>query len=340
MLGAFQPKVAIVILNYNTKSLLERFLPNVLATEYGNKEIWVVDNASTDESAKYVFEHFPDVKLLQTPSNLGYASGYNWALGQIEADYYVLLNSDVKVTLNWLSPLVAMAISDKGIGAIQPKILDFKEPTRFEYAGAGGGFLDKWGYAFCRGRIFDTLETDTGQYNDATQLFWATGACMFVRAEAYHASGGLDADFFAHMEEIDLCWRLQRIGYTIMVQPQSEVFHIGGGTLAEGSDRKYFLNFRNNLFLLAKNHPSPLWFFIILWRMVLDGISAFKFLISGQASIFATIVKAHFAFWGTFHTVLGKRRWVKTLGNSTVDLYPKSIVWLYFAQKKKKFTDL
>jgi GT2 family glycosyltransferase len=339
-LSDFQPKVAIVILNYNTRPLLERFLPGVLATEYGNKEVWVADNASSDDSAEYTKTHFNDVNLIVSDKNLGYAGGYNWALDQIEADYYVLLNSDVQVPVNWLKPLVDMAIADKAIGAIQPKILDAKEPSMFEYAGASGGLLDKWGYPFCRGRIFDTLEEDKGQYNEPMDVFWATGACMFINADLYHKSGGLDADFFAHMEEIDLCWRLQRMGFSIKVQPSSEVFHIGGGTLTEGSDRKYFLNFRNNLYLLAKNLSSPFWLFTILGRMVLDGVSAIKFLLGGQASLFFIIIKAHFAFWGKFHKIIGKRRWVKTLGSENVIFYPKSIVWQYFAKKKMKFTDL
>ncbi|MEN8696338.1 MAG: glycosyltransferase family 2 protein [Bacteroidia bacterium] len=338
---SLQPKVAIVILNYNTRPLLERFLPSVLATDYSNKEVWVVDNASMDDSVEYVQQHFSDeTRVLVSPKNYGYAGGYNWALEQIEADYYVLLNSDVRVPSNWLKPLVELAIADKQVAAIQPKIKDAVRTELFEYAGASGGYLDKWGYPFCRGRIFDTLEEDKQQYDDVQEVFWATGACMFVRADVFHQAGALDADFFAHMEEIDLCWRMQRMGYKVMVQPRSEVFHVGGGTLTEGSDRKYFLNFRNNLVLLAKNHSSPFWFFIILWRMVLDGISALKFIIDGKASLFMTIIKAHFAFWGKFHTILGKRRWVKSLGTEDVTLYPKSIVWQFFAQGKKKFTDL
>ena len=209
---SLQPKVAIVILNYNTRALLERFLPSVLATDYSNKEVWVVDNQSSDDSAKFVYEHFNEVKLLETGANLGYAGGYNWALDRIEADYYVLLNSDVRVPANWLSPLVELAISDIRIGAIQPKIKDAVQTEMFEYAGASGGFLDKWGYPFCRGRIFDNLEKDSGQYDEVLDVFWATGACMFVKAEAYHKSGGLDTDFFAHMEEIDLCWRMHKMG--------------------------------------------------------------------------------------------------------------------------------
>ena len=340
-MNSVQPKVAIVILNYNTRPLLERFLPSVLATEYGNKEVWVVDNASTDDSASYIKQHFAeDIKLLVSPENYGYAGGYNWALEHIEADYYVLLNSDVRVPADWLSPLVDMATADKNIGAIQPKILDAKQPKLFEYAGACGGYLDKWGYPFCRGRIFDTLEEDNGQYNEPQAVFWATGACMFVRAEIYHKAGALDVDFFAHMEEIDLCWRLQRMGYSVMVQPRSKVYHLGGGTLAEGSERKYFLNFRNNLILLAKNLNSPFWLLTILWRMLLDSVSALKFMLDGHPNRVVTIVKAHFAFWGSLGTTLRKRNAVKKIGNSKVNLYSKSIVWHYFAKGKKVFTDL
>jgi GT2 family glycosyltransferase len=340
-MNSVQPKVAIVILNYNTRPLLERFLPSVVATEYDNKEVWVVDNASTDDSVSYIKQHFAgEVELRVSPENYGYAGGYNWALEHIDADYYVLLNSDVSVRANWLSPLVDMATADKNIGAIQPKILDAKQPELFEYAGASGGYLDKWGYPFCRGRIFDTIEEDKGQYNEPQAVFWATGACLFIRAELYHKVGTLDADFFAHMEEIDLCWRLQRMGYSVMVQPSSEVYHLGGGTLAEGSERKYFLNFRNNLILLAKNLDSPFWLFTILWRMLLDGVSALKFMLDGHPKRVGTIVKAHFAFWGSLGTTLRKRDAVKKIGNSKVDLYSKSIVWHYFAKGKKVFTDL
>ena len=337
---SLQPKVAIVILNYNTRALLERFLPSVLATDYSNKEVWVVDNQSSDDSAKFVYEHFNEVKLLETGANLGYAGGYNWALDRIEADYYVLLNSDVRVPANWLSPLVELAISDIRIGAIQPKIKDAVQTEMFEYAGASGGFLDKWGYPFCRGRIFDNLEKDSGQYDEVLDVFWATGACMFVKAEAYHKSGGLDTDFFAHMEEIDLCWRMHKMGYGVKVQPRSEVYHIGGGTLEEGSDRKYFLNFRNNLTLIAKNHPSRFWIFILLWRMVLDGVSAVKFVLEGKASVFVTIIKAHFAFWGNLGSTLKKRRQVSQLGGNKAKLYGKSIVWQCFVKGKKVFSDL
>lgn len=340
MLQNLQPKVAIVILTYNNKPFIERFMPSVLATTYANKEVWVADNASTDGSAAYTYEHFPEVKILESSTNLGYAGGYNWALNQIEADYYVLLNSDVRVTPNWVNPLVELALSNPKVGAMQPKILDAKDTDKFEYAGACGGYLDKWGYAFCRGRIFDFLETDNGQYNDVQKVFWATGACLFVSAKAYKEVGALDADFFAHMEEIDLCWRLQRAGYEVYVNPNSVVYHVGGGTLSEGSERKYLLNFRNNLILLSKNDSSVFWFLKLLGRMVLDGISAFKFIVDGKANLFFVVLKAHKEFWMSFRTTLAKRKFVQKLGNTTVELYPKSIVWSYFVRKKKKFSDL
>ena len=282
MLDQLQPKVAIVILNYNTRSLLERFLPSVLATNYGNKEVWVVDNASHDDSVQFVKDNFDEVKVLTTDTNLGYAGGYNWALTQIDADYYVLLNSDVRVTPNWINPLVDIVLRNPSIGAVQPKILDAKNTEMFEYAGASGGFLDKWGYAFCRGRIFESLEKDEGQYDDEQEVFWATGACLFVNAKMFHEVGGLDDEFFAHMEEIDLCWRLKLKGKKVFVNPQSVVYHVGGGTLSEGSKMKYYLNFRNNLVLLTKNDQSSFWFIKLFWRMILDGISAVKFVVDGN----------------------------------------------------------
>ena len=252
----------------------------------------------------------------------------------------MLLNTDVEVSKNWIAPVLDQLKADKSIKAAQPKILDFKAKHKFEYAGASGGYIDSLAYPFCRGRIFQTIEKDNKQYDDSQDIFWASGSCLFIHRETYLELGGLDEDFFAHMEEIDLCWRIQRMGYKVMVQPGSEVFHLGGGTLAEGSDRKYFLNFRNNLYLIAKNHSSPFWFVLILWRMILDGISAFKFLVGGQASLFAVVIKAHFAFWGSFGLVLKKRKAVKKLGDTPVTLYSKSIVWQYFAAGNKKFSEL
>jgi GT2 family glycosyltransferase len=340
MLDQLQPKVAIVILNYNTRALLERFLPSVIETNYGNKEIWVVDNASNDDSVQFVYENFEDVKLLKTDENLGYAGGYNWALKQIDAAYYVLLNSDVRVTPNWINPLIDLALRDKETAAIQPKILDAKNTSMFEYAGAAGGFLDKWGYAFCRGRIFESLEEDLGQYDDEREVFWATGACLFVNSKMFHEVGGLDDEFFAHMEEIDLCWRLKLRGKKIYVNPQSVVYHVGGGTLSEGSKMKYYLNFRNNLVLISKNDQSVFWFLKLFWRMILDGVSGVKFVLDGNPTLFFEVIKAHVAFWKSFRKTLKKRNLIQGASTHQVKLYPQSIVWQHFAKKVKKFSDL
>ena len=336
-----QPRVAIVILNYNTCHLLEKYLPSVLNTSYKNKEVWVVDNASIDDSVSFLEEQYADqVQLLVSPKNLGYAGGYNWALKQIEASYYVLINSDVRVTENWLIPLIELANENPNIGAIQPKILDDKQASHFEYAGACGGYLDRFGYPFCRGRIFESLEKDKGQYNTSIPVFWATGACLFLRAEAFHQVDGFDSDFFAHMEEIDLCWRLQHQNFKVYVQPKSEVYHLGGGTLAEGSAFKYFLNFRNNLIMLTKNTSSSGWVLYLIGRMLLDGISGLKFLLNGKPQLVWSILKAHADFWSTLTSTLKKRAHVQSTSLHIPSIYPKSIVWAYFLRGKKTFIDL
>ncbi len=335
------PKVAVVVLNYNTQVLLEKYLGHILASGYDNMDVWVVDNASTDDSVSFLKSQFQEqVHILVSSENRGYAGGYNWALSQIDAEYYVLINSDVRVSKNWLNPLVSLAKKNSKIGAIQPKILDDKKTQFFEYAGASGGYIDKWGYPFCRGRIFDTLEKDAGQYDDARPVFWASGACLFVRSEVFKKSGGFDADFFAHMEEIDLCWRMQNLGYQIYVEPKSEVHHLGGGTLSEGSSFKYYLNFRNNLILLTKNLTSPFWLITLIWRMVLDGVSALKFLMEGKPNLVLTIFKAHFAFWSTLNRSITKRKQIQSGSKSKPNLYNHSIVWSYFIKGEKKFTDL
>jgi GT2 family glycosyltransferase len=280
------------------------------------------------------------IHILTSSENRGYAGGYNWALNQIEAEYYVLINSDVRVSKNWLVPLVKLSKLNPQIGAIQPKILDDKRTQYFEYAGASGGYMDKWGYPFCRGRIFDALEQDLGQYDDAKPIFWATGACLFVRSDAFHNSGGFDADLFAHMEEIDLCWRMQNLGYKIYIEPKSKVYHLGGGTLSEGSSFKYFLNYRNNLIVMTKNLSSSFWLGIIIWRMVLDGISALKFVLDGKPKLVLTILKAHFAFWLSLKFSLAKRKQIQSNRITQPKLYNHSIVWSYFVRNKKKFTDL
>ena len=301
-------KFAIVILNWNGKAWLEKFLPT-LVKHSQEATVFVADNGSNDDSVSFLTQEFPTVKIIENNENLGFAGGYNKALNHIHADYYVLINSDVEVTENWLSPIVSLMDGDKNIAACQPKILDYTNKGKFEYAGASGGFIDNLGYPFCRGRIFDNLEEDNGQYNDATEVFWATGACIFVRADAFWEVGGFDADFFAHQEEIDLCWRMKNKGYKIMVEPKSVVYHVGGGTLDAGSPFKTHLNFRNNLKMLFKNLSLPSLFFIIPIRLVLDGVAALTFLNKpkGIGHLFA-VMKAHFSFYFEIPKLIEKRR--------------------------------
>ena len=304
-------KIAVVVLNWNGKAWLEKFLPNLLKNSL-EATIFMADNASTDDSVDFVKNNFPNVKIIVNASNGGYAKGYNDALKQIDAEYFVLINSDIEVTEGWLSPIIDLMDSDKKIAACQPKLLDYNNKTKFEYAGASGGFIDNLGYPYCRGRIFDDLEQDRGQYNDAIEVFWATGACFFVRASHFNVIGGLDEDFFAHQEEIDLCWRLKNKGYKIMVQPKSVVFHVGGGTLNAGSPFKTHLNFRNNLFMLFKNLPTSALFTTISIRLVLDGVAALTFLSKkkGLQHVLA-IAKAHFIFYFEIPKLIIKRQKIK-----------------------------
>ena len=308
-------KTAVVVLNWNGKVWLDKFLPTLIKHSL-DATVFVADNASTDHSVDFVKNNFSSVKIIVNTKNGGYAKGYNDALKQIDAEYFVLINSDIEVTEGWLSPIIDLMDSDEKIAACQPKLLDYKNRNTFEYAGASGGFIDKLGYPFCRGRIFDDLEKDKGQYNDAVEVFWATGACFFVRASHFNEIGGLDEDFFAHQEEIDLCWRLKNSGYKIMVQPKSVVFHVGGGTLNSGSPFKTHLNFRNNLFMLFKNLPSHLLFTNITVRLVLDGIAALTFLNkeNGLQHLFA-IVKAHFIFYFEIPNLMAKRKNIKQKNN-------------------------
>ncbi len=301
-------KTAVVILNWNGKDWLRKFLPNVIKHSY-DAEILIADNGSTDDSLIFLEENFPSITIVENKENLGFAGGYNKALNQIHAEYYVLLNSDVEVSESWLSPIVSLLDKDKTIAACQPKLLDFNKRNTFEYAGASGGFIDNLGYPFCRGRIFDSLEEDSGQYNDSSEVFWATGACLFLRADAFWDVGGFDADFFAHQEEIDLCWRLKNKGYKIMVEPKSEVFHVGGGTLDAASALKTYLNFRNNLAMLFKNLALFSLFIVIPIRLLLDAVAAISFLKQkkGISHLFA-IIKAHFAFYFAIPKLLAKRQ--------------------------------
>lgn len=329
-------KVAVVILNWNGRLLLEKFLPSVIEFScYAN--IYMADNASTDGSVAFVSENFPAIKIIQNKENGGYAQGYNKALKNLSEDVFVLLNSDVEVTANWLSPIVSRFIEDPSIGAAQPKILDFKNQEYFEYAGAAGGFIDKYGYPYCRGRIFETVEKDTGQYNDCSQIFWASGACLFVRATSFKKVNGFDEDYFAHQEEIDLCWRLRNLGEKILYVGESKVFHVGGATLASSNPRKTFFNFRNSLLNLLKNVGGPKIYAIIIIRMVLDGVAAFQFLFQGKPQHFLAVLKAHFSFYGLAPKFLQKR----TKLNSDVKYYHiNSIVVQYFIKGKRYFNQL
>jgi len=333
------PKVAIVILNYNTRGFLEKFLPGVMATDYENVEIVVADNASKDDSVEFVQTNFPSVTLISLKENYGFAGGYNRALDTVKADYFVLLNSDVEVTNDWLRPLVEVAESDKSIAAVQPKLLDYKDRSKFEYAGGSGGFIDKYGYPFCRGRWFSDLETDSSQYDDTREIFWATGACFLIRSSYWIELGGLDDDFFAHMEEIDLCWRLKNSGYKIMVCPKSVVYHVGGGTLPVGNPQKTYLNFRNGLFLLCKNLPKSSLWRVLFIRMLLDGLAGIKFLTEFKFREIGAILKAHYTFYSQLRYWLNKRKTVPKQSHNLTAMYNKSMVFEYFGRGKRKFSE-
>ena len=301
-------KIAVVILNWNGKIWLEKFLDNVIENSK-TAEIVVVDNNSKDNSISYLTKNYPTIRIIKNKGNYGYAKGYNEALKQINSEYFILLNSDIEVTENWISPVIDLMEKDKKISACQPKILDYNHRNKFEYAGACGGFIDKFGYPFCRGRIFNHLEEDLGQYNDSKEVFWATGACLFVRTTHFFEIGGLDEDFFAHQEEIDLCWRLKNKGYKIFVEPKSLVYHVGGGTLNVGSPFKTHLNFRNNLYMLFKNLPLSSLFIIMTIRLVLDGIASITFLgkKKGVSHLFA-VMKSHLTFYFEIPKLIAKRR--------------------------------
>jgi hypothetical protein len=331
-------RTAVVILNWNGREFLKRFLPSVLQYSEGVASIYVADNASADDSVELLKKEFPSVRIIQNPSNGGFAKGYNDALKQIDADYYILLNSDIEVTPRWIEPVIELMDQDKTIAACQPIIRAYHNRELFEYAGAAGGFIDAFGYPFCRGRLFQHMETDTGQYNNSREIFWATGACMFVRAELYHQNGGFDEDFFAHMEEIDLCWRMKHNGYKIMVCADSKVFHVGGGTLPKKSSFKTYLNMRNNITLLYKNLPSNRLFIVFLTRLILDGIAAVKFLFDGGFSDFLAVIKAHFSFYGNFHKHRHKRAAIKHRNVSQV--YKGNIVFDYYLKKVKRFSQI
>jgi GT2 family glycosyltransferase len=335
------PSVAIVILNWNGCKYLQQFLPSVLKSTYSNYAVIVADNASSDDSVIFLQQQYPAVKIIRLEQNFGFAKGYNEALRQVQADYFILLNSDVEVQPGWIEPVIELMESDKNIAACQPKILMERNKKMFEYAGAAGGWIDKLGYPFARGRVFETCEEDLHQFDNAESIFWASGAAMFVRPGVYHACGGLDEYFFAHMEEIDLCWRMQLAGYIIMACPQSVVYHVGGGTLPSGSKRKIYLNFRNNLVMLFKNLPLRERCWKIPCRLGLDALFAWKSLLTGDIISFIAVYRAHAAFmyWWLFIRDWQKKRRVTASGTLN-GFYDGSIVWAYFVRAKRKFSEI
>lgn len=328
-------KIAVVILNWNGVKLLEQFLFSIV--QYSPEAtIYIADNDSTDDSISFVLANFPSVKIIKNDSNLGFAGGYNEALKHIDSEIFALVNSDVEVTENWLHPIIETFKNEPQTAIIQPKILDFKRKEYFEYAGAAGGFTDKYGYMFCRGRLFETLEKDHGQYDDNCEIFWASGACFFIRSYAYHELKGFDNDFFAHQEEIDLCWRAFNKGHKIKYNSQSVVYHVGGATLQQGNPKKTFLNFRNSLLMLTKNLPLKNLYWIIFCRLLLDGIAGIQFLFQGKFKHFMAILKAHFSFYSLFSVHYKKRAHFQ----SEKYYYTKSIVYLYFIKKFKIFSNI
>jgi GT2 family glycosyltransferase len=339
-----QNETAVVVLSYNGKQLHRDFFPELIAESNNLYDVILVDNASTDNTLLFVNESFPSVQCIQIKKNNGFAHGYYEGLQQIKAKYYVLLSADFEVTPNWFQPLYNMISSDSNIAACQPKIKYFKDKKMFEYAGAGGGFMDKWGYMFCRGRIFFTLEQDTNQYDNNIQTFWASGGCMMVNASIYHEVGGIDKDLYAHMEEIDLCWRMQNRGYKIAYCGQSTVFHVGGSVISYGSPQKLYYNHRNNLILLLKNLSANLVFKTLGIRLILDGITGARALLSGKFVECYTIIKAHFHFYGKFNYWYKKRKVDNPNGfldiQKSAVVLQESIVAKYFLKGQKKFTDL
>lgn len=331
-------KVAVVILNWNGKKFLHDLLPTLIQHTPSDVDIVVGDNASTDGSIEFLQQQYPQILTIQNDKNYGFAEGYNKVLAQVEADYFVLLNSDVEVTPNWVEPIIDMMEADKNIAICQPKLLSYYQRDTFEYAGGAGGYIDKYGYPFCRGRLFTTLEKDNNQYNDACEIFWATGAAMFVKANVWKQLGGLDGDFFAHMEEIDFCWRAKNAGYKVCYCPQSVVYHIGGGTLPPSSPFKTYLNFRNNFSLLFKNLPKQQLIYIFPIRVVMDWVAACKFLAEKKPKEFSAVIKAHWHFYKQIPSLKRKRRNIHQQKVSCI--YNRNIVFDYYLKNKKTFSQL
>ncbi|MBB5638070.1 hypothetical protein HDE68_003996 [Pedobacter cryoconitis] len=335
-----EPSVAVVILNWNGKQLLTDFLPSVIKTRYSNLQLIVGDNASTDGSVDYVRNNFPDIQIIENDRNYGFAEGYNRILERVQADYYVLLNSDVEVPENWIEPVIKAMEADSQIAAAQPKIKWQKDKSQFEYAGAAGGFLDINAFPFCRGRIFDQIENDLGQYDQAKEIFWASGAAFFIKRAQWEETGGLDPDLFAHMEEIDLCWRLKNLGYKIIYCPDAEVYHVGGGTLDANNPYKVFLNFRNNLIIMQKNLPSTEAFIGILIRMTIDFVAWIQFVAKGKTKFAFAINKAHYQFLSNLKKTKSKRGNRQLAYSKHTGVYHSSVVWSFFIKGIRHFSQL
>lgn len=331
-------KTDVVILNWNGKKFLEKFLPGVIRHSSPLAEIIIADNASSDDSLAYLEKNHPEIRIIRLTRNFGFAGGYNLALKQIEADNYILLNSDIEVTENWIAPVLKLMQADPHIAACQPKIRSYYDPEKFEYAGAAGGYIDKYGYPFCRGRLFQSIEKDEGQYDQAMEVFWATGACMFLKADIFHKLGGFDDDFFAHMEEIDFCWRAKNQGYKIMFCPDSTIFHIGGGTLPKNNSRKTYLNIRNNIIMLYKNLEPERLVRVLAARLILDYVAALKFLVDGGFKDMAAVIRAHFYFWKNLSRLRKKREKIPHLRVSQI--YWGNIVLQHYLRRKKSFRQL
>lgn len=334
--------VAIVILNYNGVSLLQRYLPQVVQ-HHKSHRIYIIDNHSTDESVQWICQNYPQVSVIQNKENYGFAKGYNEGLKHISADYYVLMNNDVRPTENWLNPIVDFMEKRMDVAVCMPKLLDDKQPDKFEYAGACGGFIDVLGYPFCKGRVFLSVEKDEGQYDETSEIFWATGACMVIKSKLFWEVGGLDDDFFAHMEEIDLCWRIKNIGYKVYVYPHSRVYHLGGGTLNKINPHKTYLNFRNSLLTLVKNHPEKNLFLKVFLRLLLDGVAGIKFLLEGHGKHTWAVIQSHLYFYRNFKKFWNKRKVFEKNHSVSYRFSPvlhKSIVVQHYIKGIKKYSDL
>ncbi|MCC7331101.1 MAG: glycosyltransferase family 2 protein [Flavobacteriales bacterium] len=331
-------KTAVVILNWNGKKFLEQFLPSVTKYSSHDARIVVADNQSTDDSIQFIQDNYPEIEIIVNDKNYGFAKGYNVALKQVDAEYFVLLNSDVEVTENWITPIIQLMDSNLNIAACQPKIKDFYKKEYFEYAGAAGGFIDYLGYPLCRGRIFNTLEKDNGQFNDTSEIFWATGAALFIRAKLFKEINGFDEQFFAHMEEIDLCWRLKNLGYQIMYCSESIVYHVGGGTLNKINPKKTYLNFRNNLLVLHKNLQKNKRFKILFLRLILDGMAGIKLLFEGKPKHTFAIIQAHFSFYSRLKENRKKRN--RVTSPNLFGIIPKSTLLASFLLNKKTFKQI